>query len=248
MYAFIGGLKCMYFLNRREIAHTTNLLPLIELCKSLGVTYLEDMNIGRNAKYTSECFMQESTQALAENISLDIVKSLQASPFFSLCIDETTDVSISKQLIVYGRYLDQGEVNTSFLQICELIDGNAETIGSKGCQVCDELQLDLQKLCGLRSDGASVMLGVRGGVSTLLKEQTPFLVANHCIAHCLAPACGQAANETPYLKRFKDILDQLYRYYENSAVRTAGLRAIQEVLNDPHLKAHSSKGCQVAVT
>ena len=86
-------------------------------------------------------------------------------------------------------------MKTSFLQICELIDGKAETIVSKVCQVCDELQLDLQKLCGLGSDGASVMLGVRGGVSTLLKEQTPFLVANHCIAHRLALACGQAANE-----------------------------------------------------
>ncbi len=85
------------------------------------------------------------------------------------------------------------------------------------------------------------MLGVRGGVSTLLKQQTPFLVANHCIAHRLALACGQAANEIPYLKRFKDILDQLCRYYENSAVRTAGLRAIQEVLNNPHLKLTQAK-------
>ena len=67
------------------------------------------MNIGRNENYTSEHFMQESIQALAEIISLDIVKSLQASPFFSLCIDEMTDVSISKQLIVYGRYLVQGD-------------------------------------------------------------------------------------------------------------------------------------------
>lgn len=239
--AFIGGLKCMYFLNKREIAHTTNFLPLIELSKSLGATYLEDMNIGGNAKYTSERFMQESIQALAEILSQAIIQSLQASPFFSLCIDETTDVSVTKQLIIYARYIVHGEVKTSFLQICELIDGKAETIVSKVCQICDELQLDLHKLCGLGSDGASVMLGVRGGVSTLLKQQTPFLVANHCIAHRLALACGQAANEIPYLKRFKDILDQLYRYYENSAVRTAGLRAIQEVLNDPNLKLTQAK-------
>ena len=71
--AFIGGLRCMYFLNKREIAHTTNFLPLLELCKSLGATYLEDMSIGRNAKYTSERFMQESIQALGEVISKDII-------------------------------------------------------------------------------------------------------------------------------------------------------------------------------
>ena len=41
--------------------------------------------------------------------------------------------------------------------------------------------------------------------------------------------------------KFKDILDQLYRYYKNSAVRTAGLRAIQEVLNDTHLKLTQAK-------
>jgi hypothetical protein len=43
------------------------------------------------------------------------------------------------------------------------------------------------------------------------------LVANHCVAHRLALAAGQSANEIPYLKHFKDnILD--------SAVRSAGLK------------------------
>ena len=123
-------------------------------------------------------------------------------------------MSVTKQLIVYNQYFVQGEVKTSFLQISELIDGTAKTIVARVCQIYDDLHMDRQKLCGLGSDRASVMLGVRGSVSTLLKEETPFLVANHCIAHRLALACGQAASEIPYLKRFKDILDQLYRYYE----------------------------------
>ena len=39
--AFIGALKC---LNKREIAHTTNFVPLLELSKSLGVSYLADID------------------------------------------------------------------------------------------------------------------------------------------------------------------------------------------------------------
>ena len=35
--AFIGALKCIYFLNKREIAHTTNFVPLLDLAKDLGV-------------------------------------------------------------------------------------------------------------------------------------------------------------------------------------------------------------------
>lgn len=57
-----------------------------------------------------------------------------------------------------------------------------------------------------------------------------------CVAHQFALACSQAANEIPYLKKFKCLLDQLYRFYQNSSVRTVGLKAVQEVLSDPHLK------------
>ena len=70
------------------------------------------------------------------------------------------------------------------------------------------------------------MSGTRGGVSRLLKDKIPFLVSNHCIAHRLALACGQAANEIPYLKNFKDIIDQIYNFYKYSPVRTAGLKEI----------------------
>ena len=36
--AFIGSLNCMYFLNYREISHTTKFSPLLELGKSLGAS------------------------------------------------------------------------------------------------------------------------------------------------------------------------------------------------------------------
>ena len=58
------------------------------------------------------------------------------------------------------------------------------------------------KLFALGSDGASILLGCRGGVSTLMKERVPYLIANHCDGNRLALACGQAADEIAYLKAF----------------------------------------------
>ena len=234
--AFIGASKCMYFLTKRDIPHTTNFTPLLELGKSLGATYLQDLHLGGNAQYTSERFVQEVVQALGETISAPIISSVCQSPFFAVCIDEITDVSVKKELIIYIRYICKWEIKTSFIRVLELPDGTARTITEAVCTLCREMGFDLQRLCGLSSDGASVMLGIRGGVSKLLKDQVPFLVPNHCIAHRLALDAGQVANEVTYLKRFKDVLDQLYRFYENSAVRFAGLKSIQEVLNDPCLK------------
>ena len=55
----IAAMKCLYCLCKQEIAHTTNYVPLLELVKSIGATYLHDLNLGSNAHYTSERFLQE---------------------------------------------------------------------------------------------------------------------------------------------------------------------------------------------
>ena len=59
---------------------------------SWSYLYLGEIALGQNQKYTSERFMQEIVLAMEEAV-------LQTSPVFSLLIDETTDVSIIKQMI-----------------------------------------------------------------------------------------------------------------------------------------------------
>jgi len=52
-----------------------------------------------------------------------------------------------------------------------------------------------------------------------------------CIAHCLALAASQAGKDVQYISNtFKPALQQLFCFYENSAVRMAGLRAIEQLL------------------
>ena len=152
----------------------------------------------QNQKYTSERFMQEIVLAMGEAALEPIKEEIQNSPVFALLIDETTDVSIKKQMIVYGSYISNGETKTRFLGIVELSDGRAVTITGALLQFCGKMEFDIRtKLFALGSDGASVMLGCRGGVSTLMKERVPYPIANHCVAHRLALACEQAADEIP---------------------------------------------------
>ena len=124
--------------------------------------------MGKNMKYTSERFMQEIVLALAETVIEPIKEDLQASPVFAFLIDETTDVSVTKQIIIYCRFLTNGEVSTRFLGIVTLFHGTAITITDALLQFCAKMELDIHRqLVALVSDGASVMLGCRGGVSTL---------------------------------------------------------------------------------
>ena len=42
--ALIGGLKCMYWLAKHEIAHSTNFESVLELASSLGCTYITELH------------------------------------------------------------------------------------------------------------------------------------------------------------------------------------------------------------
>ena len=98
--------------------------------------------------------------------------------------------------------------------------------------------LDINKLRSFGSDGCAVMVGRVSGVALRLKVRQPRLVSVHCINHRLAL---HAADNIPYLKRFKETVQSLFLFYHNSAVRMAGLHAIQEILNDPIIKLKQPK-------
>ena len=60
MKAAVGCCKCIYFLCKQEIAHTTTYPHLLlTLAENLGCEYLRALNVGRNAKYTSPQILAE---------------------------------------------------------------------------------------------------------------------------------------------------------------------------------------------
>ena len=99
--------------------------------------YLNDLYVGGNAAYRSERFMQEIVSALGEVIKQKIITQIQLSDFFVLMIDETTDVAVMKQLVLYGRFIHDGAVQTRFLQMIQIPDGTAVTIAGALNKFCD---------------------------------------------------------------------------------------------------------------
>ena len=152
-------------------------------------------------------------------------------------IDESTDVSVSQNLIIYIRYLSEDKVlgrvepATSFLAIRSLYRANAESITREVLDVLSEKQIPLDKLTGLATDGAAVMTGKKSGVVQCLKEMQPDVLATHCIAHRLALSCGGAADRIPYLVKFQGLLNDIFKYFRNSGKNSASLKAIQTIVN-----------------
>ena len=94
---------------------------------------------------------------------------------------------------------------------------------------------------GALGDGAPVMCGSRNGVAKRLTNSFPKLISIHCVNHRLALAAAHAADDIPYLIKFKATVQTLFLFYQNSAVRMAGLHVIQEVLDEPVIKLKQAK-------
>ncbi|CAC5385846.1 unnamed protein product [Mytilus coruscus] len=152
-------MTCLYWLCKRELQLATNYVPLMNLCKDLGVDVMNALMVGKNAKYTSERFTQEALMSFKSIVKTPLICDLKKSPFYTVMFDETTDVSVTNELILYMRFLKNGKSSTHFLQMIEHFDGNAATIKSAIVQTLEEIDVPLEKMCALGSDEASVMLG-----------------------------------------------------------------------------------------
>ena len=89
-----GALKVVYWLCKEEVTHTTKYKSLIDLAINLGCTYLEELNVSARANYRSRRIVGEFIELLPSIIERDIIMKIKASPYFSVMIDESTDVVI----------------------------------------------------------------------------------------------------------------------------------------------------------
>ena len=96
-----------------------------------------------------------------------------------------------------------------FLENINVQNGKADAITTAVNLLMEKRNLHKDKMKGFGSSGVSVMTGKNNEVSKRMKDDSPFLVSIHCMAHRLALCTSQVANGIPYLAKFKEILAAL---------------------------------------
>ena len=77
---------------------------------------------------------------------------------------------MSKNLILYVRYIKSCKSLTRYLKIITLTQGDAETIYTAISHFLSDNNIEKTRLVGRASDGAEVMLGIQSGVQARLKQ------------------------------------------------------------------------------
>ncbi|CAI7748864.1 unnamed protein product [Closterium sp. NIES-54] len=98
------------------------------------------------------------------------------------------------------------------------------------------LGIELAKIAGMSTDGASVMMGSKNGLVARLRLRIPHLVSSHCIAHREALAAKDAADAIPEFDMVDGLICQVAEYLGRSSPWHQRFSELQELFTATNLE------------
>ncbi len=153
--------------------------------------------------------------------------------FFSIVIDETTDVSVEKKLAAMVQYYDvsRGRLVVELLDMICVADGTAKALTEATLSLMKNQNCDLNMLVGFSADTCNTMFGARNSVSVLLKAVVPQLLTVKCSCHSIHLSASKACLQLP--KQLEDLVCGVYNYFAHSSKRRTELKEFQEYAECP---------------
>ena len=79
-------------------------------------------------------------------------------------------------------------------------------------------------MIGFGSDNTNVMVGSHSGLSTLLKPESPYLVANGCFAHLFQLVNKHSCEQYMSIIEYDKLLKKLYKFFSKSCKTSLDLQ------------------------
>ncbi|KAH7331520.1 hypothetical protein KP509_20G037900 [Ceratopteris richardii] len=196
--------------------------------------------------YMNAVSAREMLLAIKHHVKMQLILDIHASPFYSLLIDESTDRTIKKHLIIYVLYVTdagKGPTKCAFVELLAVENANAKCIYEAINAFINENMLDIRKLIAIATDGASVMIGHKTGVLSCFQESMPHIMGVHCIAHRQALAAKDGFITHPHIFAFVDkVANKVYSWLGKSSKRPEELWRIMheyDMLDTRALQIHA---------
>ena len=130
-------------------------------------------NAPKNACYLSPTIQNGFIEICGDFIRKDIVDSCKKAKYFTVLVDETTDISTSKQVSISVRFVDDTVLREEFLGFHKTVSTTGEDLAVLIIDCLKEYGLDPNNLRGQGYDGASNMIGRYKGTKALIQETYP---------------------------------------------------------------------------
>ena len=140
----------------------------------------------KQREYISPTIVNELIKLMGQSVLRKILSDASVAQWFSIIVDEATDISQNEQMSLSIRWVDNSyNVREDTLGLVQLPNTKAETILSTIKDILISCSLPIKQCCGQAYDGAANMSGCKNGVQVLLKRESEHALYVHCLAHSL---------------------------------------------------------------
>jgi hypothetical protein len=139
---------------------------------------ISELSLSRNT-------VKDRILKMALNVKEQLIMDLQNCNFFSISLDETTDVTSKARLAILVRFSSGNFMREELLKLGSL------TLGTTGKEIFDvvyktfnDYNIDISKIVSITTDGAPNMVGKNLGFVKLFKDKIGHaIIPFHCIIH-----------------------------------------------------------------
>ena len=206
-----------------------NLLQLLKL-RSSDCTELTTWI--RERRYFSPVILNEQIFLMGLTVLRGLLNDIKAAQWFSIIVDEATDISHKEQLTLCVRWVDMElTIHEDPLKLVHVPKTDANTLTSvvKDCLI--RFSLPISQCRGQAYDGASNMSGHLNGVAAQIEKDVPAALFLHCFAHCTNLCLQSIGRQCAPIRYALDLvmgISQLIRY---SPKRTSLFLSLQSQLS-----------------
>ncbi|XP_028166143.1 zinc finger protein 862-like [Ostrinia furnacalis] len=214
------------------IAEHTSIQQIDHLTEALKKCISDSKSVMDIKMHRSKC-SAVIKNVLAPHFKQKLLDDIDSQKY-SLLLDESTDLSVSKLLGVVIRYFSSThkKVVSSFLALQPLKTADARGIVTALVNCLEEHSLPIKKLIGIGVDNASVMTGIHNSVHTILKTEygLPNLILVRCVCHSLQLAVSHASEHT-LPRNIEFLIRETYNWFSHSPKRYEQYKDIYETIN-----------------
>ncbi|XP_052818330.1 zinc finger MYM-type protein 1-like [Mya arenaria] len=202
------------------VADFCNFMQLLKLHGQADPTILSWIE-KKSDKYTSPPIQNEIIQIMALGIlTRKVAHSVLEDAFFTIMVDETTDVSNREQVVLVLRHVDSElNVQENFIGLYVVPSIDAQTITNVIKDTLLRMILQLSKCRGQCYDGASNMSGTKRGVATNITAEEPRAIYTHCYGYALNLAVGDTIRGSKVMRDSLDALHEISKLVKFSPKR-----------------------------
>ncbi|KAL3230285.1 hypothetical protein MRX96_023459 [Rhipicephalus microplus] len=165
--------------------------------------------------------------------------------FYSLIIDESTDISVTKFFaisIIYHSVTKSG-IMTTFLHLCTLEVCTADEIVAAVKFTLMEYCLKLESMKGEGTNNASIMTGINNHVHRKLKAEAHQLVLIRCVCHSLQLATSAATAEAlPRILEY--LISEMHNWFASYPARKMAFKKVYGLMNDGDEPLKTVQACR----